>query len=224
MKECENCGTQHEGIYGSGRFCSIKCSKGFSTKSKRKEINKKVSKKMTGIVSPLNGTGNSIIKLICHLCESVFEVAWNKRHQTTCSTKCAGRLRWQDHEYRDKIVKANSIIATNRHATGEKGFGWQVRNKLIPSYPESIAIRTLESLDIEYEYEMPLGKYFVDFAIHSKMIIIEIDGQQHNKPERKKVDDIKDSLLHMNGWKVYRIKWPKDNIIQSIKDILEEGS
>lgn len=43
-KICENCGYEHNGDYGSGRFCSVKCSKAFSTKAKRKEINKKVSK------------------------------------------------------------------------------------------------------------------------------------------------------------------------------------
>ena len=43
MKKCENCGDEHDGTYGSGRFCSTKCSRGFSTKAKRKEINKKIS-------------------------------------------------------------------------------------------------------------------------------------------------------------------------------------
>jgi hypothetical protein len=36
--KCENCGEDHDGSYGSGRFCSIKCARGFSTKEKRKEI------------------------------------------------------------------------------------------------------------------------------------------------------------------------------------------
>ena len=48
MKICENCKKEHDGNYGSGRFCSCKCARGFSTKSKRKEINKKVSKKLKG--------------------------------------------------------------------------------------------------------------------------------------------------------------------------------
>jgi hypothetical protein len=43
MKICENCGINHEGNYGSGRFCNDKCAKSFSTKQKRKEINEKVS-------------------------------------------------------------------------------------------------------------------------------------------------------------------------------------
>lgn len=45
---CENCGSEHIGNYGSGRFCSKKCARGFSTKSKRREINEKVSKLLTG--------------------------------------------------------------------------------------------------------------------------------------------------------------------------------
>ena len=45
---CENCGISHLGEYASGRFCSPTCSRSFSTKSKRKEINEKVSAKLTG--------------------------------------------------------------------------------------------------------------------------------------------------------------------------------
>ena len=43
---CENCKSEFEGKYSklsSGRFCSLKCARGFSTKLKRLEINKKVS-------------------------------------------------------------------------------------------------------------------------------------------------------------------------------------
>ena len=44
---CENCGSTHDGRFGSGRFCSKQCSRSFSTKSKRKEINKKISKALS---------------------------------------------------------------------------------------------------------------------------------------------------------------------------------
>ena len=55
-----------------------------------------------------------------------------------------------------------------RHKRGDKNFGWQTRKKLEPSYPEKIAIKKLNELNIEYEYEYPFNKYFVDFAIHDK--------------------------------------------------------
>lgn len=46
--KCEKCGEEHNGEYGSGRFCNSKCARGFSTIEKRKEINRKVSKLLSG--------------------------------------------------------------------------------------------------------------------------------------------------------------------------------
>lgn len=43
MNSCENCECGHTGEYGSGRFCSLKCARSFSTKINRKEINEKLS-------------------------------------------------------------------------------------------------------------------------------------------------------------------------------------
>ena len=34
---CEKCGSEHDGSYGSGRFCSIKCARSYSTKNKSKD-------------------------------------------------------------------------------------------------------------------------------------------------------------------------------------------
>jgi len=73
MKTCENCGNDHDGSYGSGRFCSSKCSRGFSTKAKRKEINEKLKK-----VQPPS---------YCVICGVSIEVT--KRKRKTCkSAEC----------------------------------------------------------------------------------------------------------------------------------------
>lgn len=45
---CEFCKQSNSGEYGSGRFCSKKCARAFSSSDKRDEINKKVSRKMKG--------------------------------------------------------------------------------------------------------------------------------------------------------------------------------
>lgn len=47
--KCENCNNEHSGQYGSGRFCSSRCARSFSTSKARKEINQKVSQKLSGI-------------------------------------------------------------------------------------------------------------------------------------------------------------------------------
>lgn len=48
MKKCENCNELHEGVYGSGRFCSQECARSYSTKLKRNSINETVSKRLLG--------------------------------------------------------------------------------------------------------------------------------------------------------------------------------
>jgi hypothetical protein len=34
---CEYCDQEHDGSYASGRFCSVKCARGFSSKEKKKK-------------------------------------------------------------------------------------------------------------------------------------------------------------------------------------------
>lgn len=36
--KCEHCSKDHDGSYGSGRFCCQACARSFSTKNNRKEI------------------------------------------------------------------------------------------------------------------------------------------------------------------------------------------
>lgn len=45
---CEHCHTPHDGSYGSGRFCKAECARAFSTSKRRREINRKVSAKLSG--------------------------------------------------------------------------------------------------------------------------------------------------------------------------------
>ena len=40
---CEACKGDHDGLYGSGRFCSPQCARFYSTKDKRADINQRVS-------------------------------------------------------------------------------------------------------------------------------------------------------------------------------------
>ena len=46
--QCEKCKIEHSGVYGSGRFCSTKCARGFATSAARKEISRRVAEKLKG--------------------------------------------------------------------------------------------------------------------------------------------------------------------------------
>jgi len=83
--------------YSNGKFCSRECARSFSTKSKRKEINEKISKTMTG-VNYRSGMGKPVemVKRFCKGCDQHFDVAQTKRSQKYCSRKCAAKFRdWQ---------------------------------------------------------------------------------------------------------------------------------
>lgn len=208
LSKCENCDSDHNGEYGSGRFCSSKCARGFSTKAKRTEINEKVSRTLT----------KDPYKKICDYCKTEFTT--KRKRIKFCSRVCGIKNAWLDDEYRLRMSKLASITATERHRLGNTNFGWQNRNKFEMSYPEKIANNELLKYDVNFINEYHFHPYFIDFALIDYKIAIEIDGQQHNLPERKASDIKKDKKLIKNGWTVYRLSWPNDNIKDGIKEIM----
>jgi len=111
----------------------------------------------------------------------------------------------------DEARKKISLKAKKRVEDGTHS-GWIKRN--MPSYAERFFKKVLYNNSINYEFEKPCGKYFIDFAIQDKKIALEIDGKQHRLEERKLKDKEKDVFLKSEGWCVYRIEW---NSINSLK-------
>ena len=196
--KCESCNTEHNGDYGSGRFCSSKCARGFSTKNKREEINKKVSKKMYG-----TGQGREIRN--CIYCGKEYET-FKRLSRKFCTKSCGRKHNGNSPETIEKL--RNTMLKKVKNGTHS---GWKSRKQKLPSYPEKFFMEVLDNNDIQYEHELPCGKYFIDLAIKSVNIALEIDGKQHEYEDRKKSDILKDVCLSENGWKVYRIKWKSIN-------------
>jgi very-short-patch-repair endonuclease len=99
------------------------------------------------------------------------------------------------------------------------------RKNTEPSYPERFFMKVLASNRVPYEYEKPLGRYSIDFAINDRKIALEIDGQQHRFPDRVESDARKDTLLMENGWRVFRIKWKSPRTVngkQYLKSKIDE--
>lgn len=55
--------------------------------------------------------------------------------------------------------------------------------------------------------QFPEGKYRIDFAFVDQRVAVEIDGCQHELPEIRNKDLIRDAYLQSKGWSIYRIAW-----------------
>lgn len=91
---CENCGKEHDGSFASGRFCSRKCSRAFSTKFNREEVNKKVSETFKNkplIEVKCKKCGEityskfKIVNKLCNICKE--ELGYNKTICKRCGAK-----------------------------------------------------------------------------------------------------------------------------------------
>jgi len=99
--KCKNCNDKDSvkySKYTNGDFCSLKCSRSYSTKKKRKEINIKVS-------NTLKGSGNNDVIKTCEYCKNEFIVKFQRRNQKCCSYTCASKYRWSDVAYQENISK-----------------------------------------------------------------------------------------------------------------------
>jgi very-short-patch-repair endonuclease len=92
------------------------------------------------------------------------------------------------------------------------------------SYPEKLFKNKVEELELHKKYliirERSFFPYFIDFAFENEKVAIEIDGKQHELPERKESDQEKDDLLMKDGWKVYRIE--AKQILERLDDVMME--
>jgi len=127
-------------------------------------------------------------------------------------------------ETREKLSISHKIA----HKEG-RGNSWKKRNSG-PSYPEKwwMNIIANEFVDKDYRFDFSCSKYFLDFTWIHKMIVIEIDGSQHQLKERREKDQIKDDFLKSLGWKILRIPWNECSIdpqqwIQIAKSFVDDG-
>ena len=218
---CEECGKEHDGTYGRGRFCSKVCRGRFTAKGKRQ-------KHLTEYIWECNycsKTFESRRKLFEHKhivhnsCKR-----WNKgftknthpsiaKQAKTASnnfksglTVCHWTGKHLPKEMREKISKSMKIahFEGRAHNIGESRWN----NK--PSYPESWFMKAIENnfVDKKYVREYPFHTFSLDFAWIDKKKCIEIDGEQHQRfEEYKERDKRKDIAIQANGWKVLRIVW-----------------
>ena len=64
------------------------------------------------------------------------------------------------------------------------------------------ALRTLKPLGLHFRRQVPLGRYYADFACHHPKLVLEIDGWTHDSPE---YDAARDTFIQSEGYRVLRV-------------------
>ena len=83
MPICQKCGIEHDGTFGSGKFCSRSCA---NSRERSAEVKEKLSKSLKEYY---HEEISSRIKP-CAVCGKIFTA--KRSHITTCSSSCAAKL------------------------------------------------------------------------------------------------------------------------------------
>lgn len=211
--KCKNC-NEKEAVkyskYSNGLFCSKECARSFSTKSKRKQINEKVSKK-------LEGTGNGDVTNKCKMCGKEFTVVYYRRNQEFCSKTCGSQYSNSQPEKKNKLSKArvksikNGIIngagkkSTYIFKGKEINCDSKIENACI-NYFEKLGADKIRRSNIEiiyYDHDNHKRRFLPDFEItlNNEEYLVEAKGYVNMKTldekwrDYNKISDIKKKVL-----------------------------
>jgi very-short-patch-repair endonuclease len=72
--------------------------------------------------------------------------------------------------------------------------------------------------------QAPIGPYTVDFVLHEKGIVIEVDGEHHFRQEQIEKDRVRDAWLQGQGYRVLRFSTGElaDSFDGCVEEVLRE--
>ncbi len=66
------------------------------------------------------------------------------------------------------------------------------------------ALRKLRYVGFHFRRQVPLGRYYADFASHRARLVIELDGETHFVPGAQAYDARRDDFMRQEGYRVLR--------------------
>lgn len=227
---CENpkCQKEHDGSYGSGRFCSEHC--------RRIYIGIK-----SNLTMKKNGTKHGTWK--CKRCDLIFETikqlqehnrkfhpvqkgsSWNKGLTKTTDARVASYVQTcKDRNHYIPFCKGKHLSEEHKRKTSEgmKKFfkehpdrvPYLLNHSSKESYPEKYFREVFEKEQFpKFIQDRYVEGYYLDFAFEfeNKKVYIEVDGEQHYVDKKIVEHDKKrKEILDKTEWKcVCRIRWSK---------------
>jgi len=174
--KCEKCNKEHDGSFGSGRFCSRSCA---NSRIRTDEIKKKISNSIKTSekfrLSVIAQLGERITK-ICPICKNEFEVRLSSKDQTFCSIEC---FRKDTNFKYHKAAKGGYRKGSDRGKGGwYKGIycdsSWELAYVMYCIDNDIKIKRNTEKF--EYYWKGDKHYYIPDFLIKGKYV--EVKGQK----------------------------------------------
>ena len=170
MKKCNRCGEDHEGTFGSGKYCSRSCA------------NKRTHSKET-IEKIKNSLRAERILKECEHCKKEFEVTQSRIKQTTCSKSCSAKIHgrgWTNHDKVDwsKVNKKAYADGNNYVAGGTTPWikykdikvqgSYELQMcKILDAQKKNKEIKDWEysTVRVKYNHEGKVRTYLIDFTV-----------------------------------------------------------
>ena len=127
MRKCEKCGKEHCGTYGSGRFCSAFCARGFSSQNDNKSETKEANCVMCGQTIQINKRASSH-KCMCDMCKDI--VVRDKHNNAQNKKPSVDELRPQILQFLNDNSMGGEIWNEFDWCTGKKSLStvWHISN------------------------------------------------------------------------------------------------
>jgi very-short-patch-repair endonuclease len=71
---------------------------------------------------------------------------------------------------------------------------------------------------LAFRRQTPMGHYIADFVAHSRMLIIELDGESHDFEERIRHDERRDQWFASRGYRVLR--FTNDDVMKNLEGVV----
>ncbi|MDR6662540.1 very-short-patch-repair endonuclease [Tardiphaga robiniae] len=84
-------------------------------------------------------------------------------------------------------------------------FARSLRKNLTPQEAKLwVKLRELKLLGYHFRRQAPIRRIIVDFVSFRDLLVIEVDGGQHNFDEATRKDEVRDTFLRGEGFRVLR--------------------
>ena len=219
--KCENCGNEHDGSYGSGRFCSKECRGAFVQKCETKH---KRGEPWKCDQCGMEFKSRSLMYKHKHQNHPKRGPSWNSGLTKDIDSRIAKGVEtrkkhiangsvvnyWTGKSLPREMRKKISDSMKKAHAEGRAHNIGECRWNNEPSWPEKWFMQVIanEFADKNYVRERPFHRFSLDFAWEHKKKCIEIDGKQHEVFQEQIERDLrKNELLKKDGWQLLRLRW-----------------